>query len=372
MNILRNVINIRKNLVVDKPIPLSIAVNITGRCNLKCVFCEKGNTTSQYEIDFQGIKKLIDLSLNYNCPIFISGGEPFLHKQIWNILRYCKNKGKEISIVTNGTVFKNLSSEQYELLNDTISMMTISLDSANPEEHDRMRGVNGTFDNIVKFLNNPLRKNKVGLNCLLTPDIQNIQPMIKFAKEAKCSLNFQPVIFESNFPDLVRLEWKKNIQKTMTFSPEKMEMLWSLDRYAKKLKVITNLPLIMKYIDKYFQYANTDKYFLDHILDRYVCFIPFQQMTIDEKGFIVPCVFLPGEYSIYDGDIYENWRNIALKYRATLKNGKRFRVCQSCVCHFAENYRSSIIAYPFINRDQLFWMLKYYIKRLFKGEGRKV
>lgn len=371
MNILRNVINIRKNLVIDKPTPLSISVNITGRCNLKCVFCEKGKTTSQYEIDFQNMKKLIDLSLKCNCPIFISGGEPFLHKQIWNILGYCKNKGKKISIVTNGTVFKNLSSEQYELLNDAISMMMISLDSANSEEHDGIRGVNGIFDNIIKFLNNPLRKNKVCLNCLLTPDIQNVQPMIMFAKEAKCSLNFQPVIFESNFPDLVKVDWKKNIQKTMAFPPEKMEKLRSYDRCAKKLNAITNLPLLMKYINKYFQYANTDKYFLDYILDRFICFIPFQQITIEERGFIVPCVFLAGESSIYDGDVYENWRNMALKYRAILKNGKRFTVCKSCVCHFADNYRSNIIAYPVMNRKHLFWMVKYYIKRLFKGAGIK-
>jgi MoaA/NifB/PqqE/SkfB family radical SAM enzyme len=97
-----------------------------------------------------------------------------------------------------------------------------------------------------------------------------------------------------------------------------------------------------------------------------------QQLTVDEKGFIAPCVFLPGERSINDGDLLENWQNMAVKYREVFKSGKKFQVCRSCSCHFAENFRSSIIAYPIVNRSQLLWLLSYYSKRLLLGEGRKV
>ena len=162
------------------------------------------------------------------------------------------------------------------------------------------------------------------------------------------------------------------MQKTMTFSSEKMDILRSSYRYAKRQKVVTNLSLIMRFIDKYFQYANSDKYFFDYVLDKFLCFIPSQQLTVDEKGFIAPCVFLSGECSIYNGNIYDNWRNLALKYREILKKGGKFQVCKSCSCHFAENYRSSIIAYPLANWSHLWWFLAYYSKRLFYGEGRKI
>ena len=75
IKIIQDIINIRRNLVVENPIPLSIAINITGRCNLRCEFCEKSHNISKDEIDFQGVKKLIDFGLRYNCSIFIGGGE---------------------------------------------------------------------------------------------------------------------------------------------------------------------------------------------------------------------------------------------------------------------------------------------------------
>ncbi len=372
MKIAKSIINIRRNLTCANPVPLSIAVNITGRCNLSCKFCEKSRQASTDEIDIKQLKGLIDFSLEHDCSLFLSGGEPFLHKQIWDILSYCKTVGKKISVVTNATMLHGLSSERYELLNDTIAMMSVSLDSADADEHDRLRGVKNTFERALNFLTNPLRKNKVGINCLLTPEFKNIKPMLELAKEVKCSLNFQPLIFESNYPDLAKLDWKEDIQKEMALSAEKMNELRSLEAYARKLKVGTNLALIMKYIDKYFKYADTDTYFENYVLDKFTCFVPFQQLTVDEKGYIVPCVFLKGEQSIYDGDLYGNWQKMALKYRKMLKEGRNFKVCQSCSCHFADNFRSSVIAYPLINRKQLWWLSTYYLKRVFRGEGRRV
>jgi MoaA/NifB/PqqE/SkfB family radical SAM enzyme len=369
---IKSVLNIRKNLATERPMPRSIAVNITGRCNLKCVFCEKSRHSSPRELDIQSIKKLIDLSVKISCPVFISGGEPFIHREIWNLLHYCKYINKRVAIVTNGTQFDSLSKEQFQLLSDATSMIMISLDSADSVEHDAMRGVKGSHEKVMRFLCNPLRKGKITISCIVYPDLNNVQGVINIARRLECAINFQPLIFESNFPELEKLEWKNEMRKDPAFPSDKIAELRHYYEYAKKLGVKTNLGLILKYIDKYFQQINSSQLFYDRVLKKFMCFIPFQQLTVNEKGGIMPCVFLPEEQTIMKGDILDNWQEIAIKYKTAFRNRKTFQVCRSCSCHFAENFRSNIIAFPIANYSQIFWLGRYYLGRLWHGTGIKV
>ena len=250
--------------------------------------------------------------------------------------------------------------------------MSISIDSADPAEHDRVRGVEGTFERALRFIQNPLRKNRVAITCVLGEDLHQAQGVIDLAGALGCSLNFQPILFESNYPDISRLDWKKDAQQQLSASPQRERALRELHRYARKEGVVTNLGLVRRFFDTYCRYANTDEFFGDHLLKKFVCVIPFQQITIDERGLLCPCVLLESEYSIYEGDLYENWRRLALEHRRLWRSGRRFGVCRSCSCHFAENYRSSIIAYPLANRRSLPWLVAYYLGRLYHREGRKV
>ncbi len=345
---------------------------MSGRCKLRCEFCEKGVSPSSHEIGLADMKRLVDFSVQHDCALFLGGGEPFLHRHIWEVLEYCRQLGKKASVVTNGTLFDNLPPERFDLLGGAIGMMSVSVDSADPATHDRIRGAKGTFDKVIRFVRNPLRRNRVALNAVLSHDLEHADGMIALARQLGCSLNFQPVIFESNYPDLPKVAWKDKIADQMSGSPDRSRPLRALHRHARKLGVVTNLGLIRAYFDAYCRYAATDECFAGRVLNKFMCFVPFQQVIVNEKGFLAPCSFLTSERSISDGDLYATWRELALEHRRLGGSGRRLAVCKSCSCHFADNFRSAVLAFPLANRRWLFWLLAYYAGRLYHREGRKL
>jgi len=85
----------------------SLHLEITGRCNLKCIYCynSKFNTEEKIrkEMTTENIKRLIDEASRMGCNKFtFSGGEPFLRKDIFEIIEYCKEK--KVNFLTNATL----------------------------------------------------------------------------------------------------------------------------------------------------------------------------------------------------------------------------------------------------------------------------
>ncbi len=371
---IKDIQKIRRNMTSSHPVPLSVMVNITGRCNLRCEFCEKGAGQGgrPAELSFEDIKKLVDLAGRFDCPLFLGGGEPFLYPYIWDILEYCKAQGQRLSVVTNGTCFDNLTSEQFRLLSDTISIMSISIDSADPAEHDRIRGLAGTFDKIIRFVRHPDRKCRIAINSVLKPGLEGAAELIGLARELGCAINFQPIQFETNFPDLPTLEYKATLRQSMADRGDMKTQLRNLGRLARKQGVSTNLGLVKQFFEKYCKYANSREFFGDYLLVQFMCCAPLVQVTVDEQGRLCPCALLAGESLALEGDVYKKWCQQAIAYRQRWQAGQRWDICRSCSCHFAENFRSSIVAFPLINRKKLPWLFSYYIARAYRKAGRKI
>lgn len=97
--------------------PLKISMNITKRCNLRCVQCfSDSGIKNQNELTTNELKKLFDdMNKNGTFYICIGGGEPFTRDDLFEILEYGKKKQLAISIVTNGLL---LNEEKINRLND--------------------------------------------------------------------------------------------------------------------------------------------------------------------------------------------------------------------------------------------------------------
>ncbi len=80
---------------------INIGLQITRRCNLQCIHCCE--TNQMPDISMQKIEiiidKLSDAGLKKIC---ITGGEPFLRKDLVEILKYIFNKNIKITLLTNG------------------------------------------------------------------------------------------------------------------------------------------------------------------------------------------------------------------------------------------------------------------------------
>ncbi len=131
-----------------KPIPV-VVWNITSKCNLKCVHCyANANGVSE----FDAASSLIDDLSTIKIPVLlISGGEPLMHKNIYNIIEYAKSKGIQVSLSTNGTLIdEEVAGRLKELRVDYVG---VSLDGIK-ETHDSFRGVKGAFEKAVEGLLN--------------------------------------------------------------------------------------------------------------------------------------------------------------------------------------------------------------------------
>ncbi len=130
-----------------------IAWEITGVCNLKCAHCRASavNERDPNELSTEECFSLIDNIASFSNPVIIlTGGEPLMREDVFDIAKYGMEKGLRMVIATNGTLITdNVARKMAEV---GIPRVSVSLDSAIPEVHDKFRGVKGAFEASLKGL----------------------------------------------------------------------------------------------------------------------------------------------------------------------------------------------------------------------------
>ena len=128
-----------------------VAWEITRNCNLSCVHCRASATMGPYEgeLDTQAGLRLLDQIKAVADPIIIlTGGEPLLRPDIFDIARYGTDLGLRMVMAPNGTLITEESAAK--MADAGIKRISISLDGATREVHDRFRGVPGAFAEALK------------------------------------------------------------------------------------------------------------------------------------------------------------------------------------------------------------------------------
>ena len=128
-----------------------VAWEITRNCNLSCVHCRASATMGPYEgeLDTTACLNLLDQIHVVGDPIIIlTGGEPLLRPDIFEIARYGSDKGLRMVMAPNGTLITEDKARQ--MADAGIKRISISLDGATREIHDRFRGVDGAFDGALQ------------------------------------------------------------------------------------------------------------------------------------------------------------------------------------------------------------------------------
>jgi heme b synthase len=124
-----------------------VAWEVTRRCNLACIHCRASSLHGPYpgELDTQQCLRLLDDIAAFSKPIIIlTGGEPLLREDIYEIADYGTKKGLRVVLATNGTF---LTPEIVSKMRQAgIQRVSVSIDGQNAERHDAFRGVQGAFD----------------------------------------------------------------------------------------------------------------------------------------------------------------------------------------------------------------------------------
>lgn len=378
-----NVVKLVVNYFFKPVSPLSTVLYLTNVCNLKCGFCDIGVSNASghkhkiAELSKSQIDKIIEAMVKMGTrEIYITGGEPFLAKNLWYLLELCsKNSILVDGITTNGSFLNKLSDEQIALLNKSnVKRIIISLDYADVDKHDSLRGQSGLFADIEYFL----RSQKAGRikTCFCVSTVINGENYTELTKLIEwCSaiksirhINFQPVCIEPIFVDFAP---KGNGKKSFIITRDilsdlEMHLARALEK-ANELNISTTLPFSKVWFKEYFEYAETDVFFFNKVMRGFVCSKPYNFLHINYNGELLACAHIGPIGNINDGDIVETWRGAAQKYRNILKNGKYFSKCRSCFCDFAANYRYSLIYKPLKNGKHIVKMASYYIDRYMRG-----
>lgn len=154
-------------------IPYSVILELTHRCNEKCLHCYLSHPTKEkvrQELTTDEIRNILDqLAEAGTLHLSITGGEIFLRRDIWEIIEHARGRHFAINLLTNATMID-------EALADRIKAvapweMGISVYGATAATHDRITQLPGSFEKTIRAITLLKERGlKVNLKCTLMKD----------------------------------------------------------------------------------------------------------------------------------------------------------------------------------------------------------
>jgi len=167
--------------------PFIIFWELTRACKLACKHCRAKAQRERHpdELSFEETKRVIEQIKAFGKPyplVVITGGDPLLREDVFDIVKYGVSNGLRIAMAFSGTDLATL--EVLESLKEAgVSRIAISIDGSNESIHDGFRGVKGTFRESMKILKNT---RKVGISTQINTTVTkfNLHDLANIAKLA--------------------------------------------------------------------------------------------------------------------------------------------------------------------------------------------
>lgn len=311
VNVLKIVSSFNLSKLLRRPIvwgmPLSFSIEPTNHCNLKCPECPSGLgilTRPLGLLKSQNFKNWIDQikDTGFYVQLFFQG-EPFINKQLAEMIQYAQASNIYVSISTNGHFIneKNVDS----ILENAPDKLIFSVDGLDEESYQNYR-VGGTFkeaDNNLRLL---IKRKK---------DLNKSKPFVEF----------QFIVMKQNEHQLD--EVKKYCKDVGV--DKLMFKTMQISSYENALKFLPVNPKYRRYVIK------DGSFTLKNNLKNH-CFALWRTSVITWDGNVVPCCFdkdadyLLGTLNDYKfSDIwkskqYQNFR------KSLLVSRKQNNMCTNC------------------------------------------
>ena len=173
-------------------------IEITGHCNLNCNICFAASPSGDH-VPLDQITSMIDAYVSYEAEpelLQLSGGEPTLHPDIIEIVRYAKDLGiQDVAVSTNG--LRLLEEDFAKALAETDPVIYLQFDTFDTEASKKIRG-----RNLVEEKKRAVQIcNDLGMTTVLVPtliaglNVSEIGALIDYglAQKKVFGMNFQPV-----------------------------------------------------------------------------------------------------------------------------------------------------------------------------------
>lgn len=336
-----------KRVTKELAIPIDLNLIITKKCNANCIHCCASANETEEILDMEKVKKIIQVAENNNIFYFvITGGEPLMHDNLWDILDLLNNKFG-IIINTNGTLITEDVAKRLSEYN--IANVHVSLDAPNDDIYELQRGKTTKLNQVLMGI-----KNLVAMNI----DVSTKFIITKLNKE--CLRDVIDLSISLGVKK-ISIAWFKPVGRGKTNAEtleirdeERGEITHDLYSMKEEYKDRINLsfddaqcfPFLIKEMKK-IKYRK--------LCGDYFC-------RVDYTGDIYPCPFLEIKVgNIFKEDLRKIWMNDSLKKLRRLSCGENLvGVCKTCkhnsICAGGCRANSLVVYGDLEHKDPFCWV----------------
>ncbi len=269
-------------------IPLSGSIDITSKCNFKCIHCYyTQDKNEREELNTERWLSIIDEITEAGCLfLLISGGEPLLRKDFSIIYRHAKMNGILLTVFSNGTLITEEIAELF--LEFPPQTVEITIYGATPKTSDRITGVKGSLEKCLKGIETLLHYNvNVKLKTILmTENAHEFDAIENIARKFGVPFRFDAAIFPRFNGDCTPLNLR--VQPEFAVKKEFSDPLM-LQKYRDYFEKTKNFPVV------------------DTL---YICSAGYTNFHIDPYGNLKPCLMTDKiSYNIKNESFMNGWDN---------------------------------------------------------------
>jgi len=346
------IVRLKKWMEGGKAPPITIELNVTNRCNQKCLSCwQRAGNIDYGEMHREKWIEIVREAGRMGVKeIRIPGsGEPLIKKDlVLKIMEEAKKYNMSGILITNGTLFD--SDAIRKIVEIGWDNVTFSIDGPDADTNDYLRGMTGAFDRATKWLEKFYRikeqsgkdKPLLRLNVVLSNKNYNkLDKIMNLANRLKCnSVSVQPMTVFSQFGENLKLG-----KEEMAELPRYIRIAKAL---ADKYGIHTNVGNFIdsETIEKTNEMDKVMQTETSGIENRFLslpCFEPWYNIIISPGGVVGPCSMFGGVNGIdvKDKSLEDVWYG---KYftniRKRLLKKDLFDFCKNCcVVVFEETKR---------------------------------
>ena len=271
--------------------PVYVQFYITARCNLTCQQCNIIYSNADVrECNIDEVKRIADNLAKLGVAIILlTGGEPFVRKDLPEIIKAFSTRGIHVRMQTNGLASEEKIIQAIEAGGKDIS---ISLDSLRPSIQDQVNGgFNRSWEKAIKVISLfskhlPKDKSFAALGCVLQPDnLNDIEQVIRFGTKIGWHVSLVP----AHVTSYSKPRGFRTFDKSLLFPPE---MYGAVDNLLDKVGKMRDQGYLLYDSD---QYLNDIKSFIRNEPTSWrdrnhgVCDSPNLYFAILPNGEFAPC-----------------------------------------------------------------------------------
>lgn len=261
--------------IFEKRIPVDVTLEINNNCNMACKFCYVSD--DKKEMTTNEIKRILDKLKDEGCLFLtVTGGEPLLRKDIFEILDYATDFGFSVTLKTNGILINKEHAHKLKTLN--LQEIHISLLAGTAEKHDELTRLKGSFNKAVNAIKLLKAENiKIYTMSVIThgyvEEMLKIQELVRSLGISDDCQTFTSFIFPKNNKD------KDSLQYNLT--DNELRQFYNFLKESPQNDPMCNSP---------------ENNMLDNIDDIFLsCKVGRNGFLIKHDGKVHPCLSLPFE-----------------------------------------------------------------------------